>query len=119
MDGDTGSGFRTGVFVFLLCRRSRIKMLFKSTLISGSAAVADIRGSGKRGAVLLKVIRAKKMAFGAEGAFLKVTGRVGAEVRNGAAEAVGAVIERTAKATGLFENEVGTDLFRDSSAVAT
>lgn len=118
MDGDTGSGFRTGVFVFLLCRRSRIKMLFESTLISGCAAVADIRGPGKRRAVLLKIVRAIKMAFGAERAFLKMTGRIRAKPGNGATETIRTVVERASEAAGLFEDEMGTDFFRDGSAVA-
>ena len=119
MDADAGSGFRTCVFVFLLCRRSGIKMFFKSTGISGAAAVADIRGLGKRGAGLLRIIRAIKMAFGAERAFLKMTGRIRTKPGNGAAEAVSTVIERAAKATSLFEDEMGTDFFRDGGAVAT
>lgn len=117
VQADAGPGFRTDKFVFLLGGRSGIKMLFESTFMSVRTAVTDIRGLGEGGTVLLKIVRAMKMAFGAEGAFLKGTGRVRAKAGNGAAKTVGTVIERASEAARLFENEMGTDFLRDGSAI--
>ncbi len=67
--------------------------------------------------MLLKIVRAAEMAFRAEGTFFEMAGRVGAEPGNGTVETIGAVIERTAEAAGLLENEMATDLFGNGSAV--
>lgn len=114
---DAGPGFGTYKFVFLLGGRSGIKMFFESAFMSVRTTVTDIRGLGEGGTVLFEIVRAIKMTFGAEGAFLKGTGRIGAKAGNGAAETVGAVVERTSEATGLFENEMGADFLRDGGAI--
>ncbi len=114
---DAGSGFGADRFVFLLCGGSGIKMFFQGAFMPVRTAVADIGRFQEGWAVLLKIVRAVEMAFRAGGTFFEMAGRIGAEPGKGAAGPVGTVIERTAEAAGLPENEMAADLFGNGSAV--
>ena len=86
-------------------------MFFQSTPVPVRTAVADIGRPGEGGTGLPGIVRAEKMAFGAEGAFLKTAGRIGAESGNRTVEAEGTVIKRAPEAASLFKNKMGADFF--------
>lgn len=116
-DTDTGTGLRAYDFVFMLGCLCRVDMFFQSTVFPFCTAIADIRRSGKSRTILLEIIGAVKMAFGAEAAFFKVTGSVRAKSRDGAAAAVGAIIEGMPKAACFLEDDMVADLLGNGSAV--
>ena len=57
------------------------------------------------------------MTFGTKTALFKTANRIGTETGDGAAAAIGAVIEGSTKAAGLLEKQVITDFFRNSGTV--
>lgn len=57
------------------------------------------------------------MAPGTKTALCKTANGIGTEAGDGAAAAIGAVIERAAKAAGLLEKQVITDFFGNSGTV--
>ena len=57
------------------------------------------------------------MALGTKAALCKTAKRIGTETGDGAAAAIGAVIERTAKTTSLLEKQVVTDFFGNGGTV--
>lgn len=57
------------------------------------------------------------MALGTKAALSKTAIGIGTEAGDGAAAAVGAVIERAAKAAGLLEKQVVADFFGNGSTV--
>lgn len=57
------------------------------------------------------------MALGTKAALSKTAIGIGTEAGDVAAAAIGAVIERAAKAAGLLEKQVVTDFFRNGGTV--
>ena len=57
------------------------------------------------------------MALGTKAALPKTAIGIGTEAGDGAAAAVGAVIERAAKAAGLLEKQVAADFFGNGGTV--
>lgn len=69
------------------------------------------------GTEFLEIIPAVKMAPGTKAALFKTAVRIGTEAGDGAAAAVGAVIERASKAAGLLEKQVVTDFLGNGGTV--
>ncbi len=86
-------------------------MLFQRAAVPAAASITDIRRAGQGRTEFLEIILAVKMAFGTEAAFFKEAGGVRAEGRDGAAAAVGAIVEGPAEAAGFLEEQMGTNLF--------
>jgi len=57
------------------------------------------------------------MAPGTKAALSKMAMGIGTKAGDGAAAAIGAVVERSAKAAGLLEKQVITDFFGDGGTV--
>ena len=57
------------------------------------------------------------MALGTKAALSKMAIRMGTEAGDGTAAAIGAVIERASKATGLLKKHMSADLFGNGGAV--
>ena len=57
------------------------------------------------------------MALGTKATLSKMAIRIGTEAGDGAAAAIGAVIERTSKAAGLLEKQMVTNFFRNGGTV--
>ena len=113
-ESETGTGFASDLFVFLLCKGSFIKLFFQRAFGALRTAVADIGRFGKFRANIffIRITRGKASAAGPTVSVMR-GGTVLTNFMNGTLmkESQTAVVERTAVSTGFFETDMGLHFF--------